>query len=183
VADSDDSDDKVDLTPQLQLAIRMLQGNHRELREWIQEALRDNPALSWAPPKESAEVDAEIRVGADGELSVVLADDGVLGVAEDAEGDPERRAQWLVSALARRRRAIERLLETIVPHQRGFLRGEDPRPAELSPQVLAAQLGFHRSTVDRLLKGKSLRIHRSVEGDEGAQTVALSLEELAVGGV
>ena len=175
---SESTPDDVVLTPQLQLAIRMLQGNHRQLRGWIEEAVRDNPALSWAPPEADEGVDAEILSGPKGALRFVLADDGVLSVDPAAEEGAERTAQWLVSAVARRRRAIERLLEAILPHQRAYLRGEAPAPEKLSVAVLAAELGFHRSTVERLLRGKTLRIRRS-RGGAVAQVVDIDLETLA----
>ncbi len=163
---TESSDGEVVLTPQLQLAIRMLQGNHREMRGWIEEALRDNPALSWAPPEAETEVDAEVRVE-EGRVRVVLADDGVLAVDEGAEDPGKRTAQWLVTAAARRRRSIERLVEAMVAHQEGFLRGTEEAPEELSVTTLAGELGYHRSTVERLLKGKSLRISRPVSGGGG----------------
>ena len=161
---TDSSEGEVVLTPQLQLAIRMLQGNHREMRGWIEEALRDNPALTWAPPETETEVDAEVQVE-DGRLSVVLADEGVLSVDEGAEDSGKKSAEWLVSAAARRRRSIERLLEAMVAHQEGFLSGAEEAPGELSVTTLAGELGYHRSTVERLLKGKSLRICRQGSGE------------------
>ena len=163
---TDSSEGEVVLTPQLQLAIRMLQGNHREMRGWIEEALRDNPALSWVPPESETEVDAELRV-ADGRLSVVLADEGVLSVDDAAEDPSKKTAEWLVTAAARRRRSIERLVEAMVAHQEGFLSGAEEAPGELSVTTLAGELGYHRSTVERLLKGKSLRICRQRSAEDG----------------
>ncbi len=161
---TDTSEGDVVLTPQLQLAIRMLQGNHREMRAWIEEALRDNPALSWAAPEVAWEVDAEVRV-AEGRLRLVLADEGALRVDEDAEETAKKTALWLVGAAARRRRSIERLVEAMIAHQEGFLSGAEGAPGELSVTTLAAELGYHRSTVERLLKGKSLRICRPGSDD------------------
>ncbi len=157
---TDTSEGDVVLTPQLQLAIRMLQGNHRETQAWIEEALRDNPALSWTPPEVVGEVDAEVRV-AEGGVTLVLADEGALRVDEDAEEEVKKTALWLVGAAARRRRSIERLVEAMIAHQGDFLSGAEGAPGELSVTTLAGELGYHRSTVERLLKGKSLRIFRT----------------------
>ncbi len=153
----------VNLTPQLQLAIRMLQGNHRELIEWIQEALRGNPALRWRQPATVTGVDAEVRLGEAGELSLRLADEGELSVSTSADESERRRAEWLVSAAARRRRSIERLLLALMAHQRAFLSGQEGAPEEVSHRLLAAELGYHASTIERLLQGKRLRILRPGE--------------------
>lgn len=150
----------VNLTPQLQLAIRMLQGNHREMLEWIQEALCSNPALRWRQPVTVTTADAEVRVGEAGELSLTLADEGELSVSASADDSESRTAEWLVSAAARRRRSIERLLLALMAHQRAFLSGQEAAPEKLSHRVLAAELGYHTSTIERLLQGKSLRILR-----------------------
>jgi len=172
VAESFEGD--VNLTPQLQLAIRMLQGNHGEMLEWIQEALRSNPALRWRQPVTVATADAEVRLGETGELSLTLADEGELSVVASADDSERRTAEWLVSAAARRRRSIERLMEALMAHQRAFLSGQEAAPEELSHRVVAAELGYHASTIERLLQGKCLRILRP-----GASPIEIEIASLA----
>ncbi|HFE45685.1 MAG TPA: hypothetical protein ENJ18_09365 [Nannocystis exedens] len=172
----------VHLTPHLQLAIRMLQGNHHEMLEWVQEALRGNPALCWRQPATVAKVDAQVRLGEAGELSLLLADEGSLSVSTEADVDESerRRAEWLVSAAARRRRSIERLLLAIMDHQRAFLCGREAEPAKLSHRVLAAELGYHRSTIERLVRGKSLQILRPEEPPVELELGSLASDDPAI---
>lgn len=148
---------------QLQLAIRMLQGTHVDLRAVLEAARGEQPALRWRAPA-PADVDVEVQVGDDGAITYTLADDGALSVDEAAAEEDQQAALWLVRAVERRRASIARLVERLVAHQGAFLRGEEDEPRALERAALAAELGFHASTVERLLQRKRLRI-RPADGE------------------
>ena len=74
-------------------------------------------------------------------------------------GKAQREAAWLVRAAERRRESIARLLALVIEAQGPFLRGERPRPQRLAVATLADELGFHASTVRRLVEGKRLRVN------------------------
>ncbi|MCA9659359.1 MAG: hypothetical protein KC486_13520 [Myxococcales bacterium] len=142
---------------QLQIAIRMLQGTHVDLRAELEAACHEHPALRWRPPV-PAEVDVEVLVADDGAITYTLADDGALSIDEAAAEEEQQAAAWLVRAVERRRASMARLIERLVVHQAPFLRGEAAEPEALERAALAAELGFHESTVERLLQRKRLRI-------------------------
>ncbi|MCB9569808.1 MAG: hypothetical protein H6710_21755 [Myxococcales bacterium] len=150
--------DGLALTPQLQLAIRMLSSAHVEMLRWLEEVSASQPALRWRPPAAPSEVDAVIERGDDG-LRCELSDEGELEVDEEAPEEAQREAAWLVRAAERRRESIARLLALVIEAQGPFLRGERPRPQRLAVATLADELGFHASTVRRLVEGKRLRVN------------------------
>ncbi|MEZ4382920.1 MAG: hypothetical protein R3A79_16460 [Nannocystaceae bacterium] len=166
------ADDPERIAPltQLQLAIRLLQGTHVDLRAELEAACAEHPALRWRRPT-PAEVDVELRVADDGAITYTLADDGALSVDEAAAEGEQAVAAWLVRAVDRRRASIARLVERLVAHQAPFLRGEAAEPVALGQAAIADELGFHASTVERLLQRKRLRI-TPAQGE--ARVVALA---------
>lgn len=154
---SDDPADNLVLTPQLQIAIRMLSSTHEEMQRWLAEACASHPALRWRRPAAVGRADAEIYVEGDG-LRCEIADDGELEVDEDAPEEERRAAAWMVRAVERRQESIARLLALVIEAQAPFLRGDAAAPAALGAAALADELGSHETTVKRLVEGKRLSV-------------------------
>jgi DNA-directed RNA polymerase specialized sigma54-like protein len=152
------------MTPQLQKAIRLLERPQAELAGLIEAELADNPRLRIGTTLPEERFDAEI--GEDLELRVPDAPE--FTIEGDVDDIQRRDADWFQRALLQRQRTIRRVLKIVVRQQAAWLRGDTEERAKVSPRDVASELGFHESTIKRVLANKRANTPRG----------ELSLDEL-----
>lgn len=76
--------------------------------------------------------------------------------------DKLRQAQWVVESIDRRRNTILLCARSIAARQRDFFTGAARAPVPLTLADVAADTGFHESTVSRAVRDKYLQCTRGV---------------------
>ena len=151
------------MTPQLQLAIRLLGATPRELAALVEHEAAENPALEFIPAPVDALGDAVIASVEEGRLMArSLAAVRLAEPTEGATDDQRKSAEWLVHALEQRERTVLRVVEALLERQRDYLNGNRERPVSLTRRVIAEALGIHESTVTRIVERKALCCARGV---------------------
>ncbi len=131
-----------------------------------------NPAIT---------VDAEVEKDADGNYQVSVPDAQLPKLAINqyykkmlkaagAEHENTRAylnekyqsALWLIKSIEQRKRTLQRVVESIVEHQKGFLDHGLPAFRPLTLKEIAAQTGLHESTISRVTTNKHVQTPRGI---------------------
>lgn len=156
------------ITPQLQLAIRVLELPLAALAEEIRAQAAALPALQLG---EAPATPPPLPIPADGiAADLLLVREGarwksiagshglpVLSVAPDAAPEAKRDAEWLIHSLEQREVALVKLGDALVALQPAWVEAGGNLPTGLSTNRFAELMGVHTTTVNRLVERKRLQ--------------------------
>src|SRR5262249_47896323 len=148
---------------------KMLKVSTEELQAAARLVARLDPSPGRGGDAMAARVVPDVMGGeVDGDFVVSLNEEGLprLGLRDGPTGGStwgtwRRDAEWLLGALAQRRKTLRLITESVVRAQRDFLEGRGP----LRPLVLhdvAGEIGRHESTVSRAVADKYVATPRGV---------------------
>lgn len=165
------------MTPQLQMAIKMLQTSTGDLRSMLdsivalEPAMLDDPDLLQPSSEELADLEEngiapwsfDVTVQGSGDVSIVgdppvaRAVRGVLPyvrVKHDADAEQKREALWFARSMRQRARTYELFTATLLAMRPSLATATSPSDIEpVKARELAEAMGMHESTITRVATG------------------------------
>jgi len=174
------------MTPQLQMAIKMLQTSTGDLHTMLdniaglEPAMLDDPDLLQPSSEEMAAEQEDgrvpwsfdVTVHGSGDVSIVgdppvaRAVRGVLPyvrVKQDADAEQKREALWFARAMRQRARTYELFTATLLARRPSLATATSPADVEpVKVRELAEEMGMHESTITRVATGIRIENSRGV---------------------
>jgi hypothetical protein len=166
------------MTPQLQMAIRMLQTPTAELGAMLDKIVGLEPAEPGDPDLVATVTDQERELAEEDNAPVWNFDLAVRGtgdvviaggtaranrhvlphvrVSATADADQQREAVWFVRALRQRAKTYERFTEALLELRPALATGGTFEPAPV--RAIAERLGMHESTMTRVAAGCRIEV-------------------------
>lgn len=167
---------RIRVTPGLKEALAWLTLFKPALAERVRLELANNPCLGeeWClpfPPSVPIEADlimertsrgVRVRLSEEGLPKLRLCPSGGSGCGPEAARRLRQRAQWVLTALRRRREILEKVGQAVAEAQQAYLEGQVARPVPLTLTAVAKRVGLHPSTVSRVIRRKFLLAPRGL---------------------
>lgn len=166
------------ITPELQLAIRLMSLPLAALAEEIRTQAASTPALclgeaAGAPPQLPAPADgiaADLLIVREGKgWKSIAGTQGLPALSVDPSADAETKlaAERLIHGLEQRDVTLAKLGDALVALQPAWLEAGGALPTGLSTNRFAELMGVHTTTVNRLVDGKRLQCVHGVYSLDG----------------